>query len=445
MTELEPILLSLFRKLPSGVVLWRLEEPANDGSLRLVDANVAAETQLGIRLSLSKGETMRDLFPFWGADRRKIYADAVRSGIPKIFSENMFAEDHVTTNIVNVTAMPLGAQVVAGLFEAPAVRAAHDESNRRMNKFMNAILENMPAMVFVKDARDLRFELFNRSGERLLGVAREDMIGKTDLDFFPLEQAEFFQNKDREVLRDGGIHEIAEEPIDTAKGRRWLHTKKVSIMSDHGVPEHLLGISVDITEQRLAQQEVERQRQLIETIAITDELTGLHNRRGFMKLAEQYARVAVRRATPFAIMFVDLDGLKTINDHLGHAAGDAALRRVAAAIQSSVRGADIMARLGGDEFVILIDDATEEKVAIVGERIQHRLAEDGPSGEGASPLTVSIGSAFHTPGWPKSIEDLLSEADQNMYVEKRGGGIRGVVSPAIVANADSELPHKRKA
>src|SRR4051794_38072277 len=96
--------------------------------------------------------------------------------------------------------------------------------------FLDAIVENIPAMVFVKDARELRFELFNRAGEDLLGISRAELIGKTDLDLFPREQGEFFQRKDREVLASGKLLEIPEEPIETAKGPRWLHTRKIPVL-----------------------------------------------------------------------------------------------------------------------------------------------------------------------------------------------------------------------
>jgi len=82
--------------------------------------------------------------------------------------------------------------------------------------YLDAIIENIPNMVFVKDAKDLRFTLFNRAGEELIGAPRDVLIGKSDFDFVPREQAEAFTTKDREVLRQTGLVDIWEEPIDTA-------------------------------------------------------------------------------------------------------------------------------------------------------------------------------------------------------------------------------------
>jgi PAS domain S-box-containing protein len=120
------------------------------------------------------------------------------------------------------------------------------------------VIEHVPAMIFVKDATALRFERFNRAGEELLGRSRHDFLGKTDHDFFPAEQADAFVAKDREVLAERRRHDVAEEPIETPAGTRWLHTRKVPILDEGGEATHLLGISLDITAQRAARQRLEQ-------------------------------------------------------------------------------------------------------------------------------------------------------------------------------------------
>ena len=119
---------------------------------------------------------------------------------------------------------------------------------------LRAILENLPLMVFVKDAKDLRFVRFNQAGESLLGIRREEMLGKTDYDFFPPEQAGFFVAKDRETLRSGQSVDVPEEAIETKHGLRWLHTRKVVVRADDGTPRYLLGISEDISQRKLAEE-----------------------------------------------------------------------------------------------------------------------------------------------------------------------------------------------
>ena len=130
-------------------------------------------------------------------------------------------------------------------------RKQAEEELHRMNAFLDSIVENIPNMIFIKDAGELRFVLFNKAGEDLLGNSREDLIGKNDYDFFPKEQADFFTQKDREVLTGKKVLDIPEEPIQTRiKGVRSIHTKKVPILDARGEPKYLLGISEDITERK---------------------------------------------------------------------------------------------------------------------------------------------------------------------------------------------------
>lgn len=130
------------------------------------------------------------------------------------------------------------------------LRADLDENSR----FLDSVIENLPIMLFVKEAQDLRFIRWNKAGADLVGVPAESFIGKTDYDFFPPEEAEFFVQKDREVLAGGQLIDIAEEPIETTdKGQRLLHTIKVPVMDTEGNPRYLLGISQDITERKKAE------------------------------------------------------------------------------------------------------------------------------------------------------------------------------------------------
>jgi len=125
------------------------------------------------------------------------------------------------------------------------------EELRASRGFLDSIIENIPNMVFVKDAKTLRFVRFNRAGEEMLGRTREALLGKNDFDFFPEEQARNFAEADRKVLRGRAVVDIAEEPIQNAKGETlYLHTKKIPVFGVDGNPEFLLGISEDITEAR---------------------------------------------------------------------------------------------------------------------------------------------------------------------------------------------------
>lgn len=134
---------------------------------------------------------------------------------------------------------------------------------KKVNNFLDTILENIPNMVFVKDADELRFVRFNKAGEKLLGYSRQDLIGKNDYDFFPKEQADFFTSKDHDALNKKDITSIPEEIIKTTYGERWLHTKKIPIFDDKGRPAYLLGISEDITDKKLAEEKLKTQNFLL--------------------------------------------------------------------------------------------------------------------------------------------------------------------------------------
>ncbi len=132
------------------------------------------------------------------------------------------------------------------------------------NRFLDAIIENIPDMIFVKDAEHLAFQRFNRAGEDLLGTPRSALLGKNDYDFFPKDQAEFFQAKDRNTLESKVLLDIPEEPIETKNGLRWLHTKKVPILDERGEARYLLGISEDITARKTAEAALVRAKEAAE-------------------------------------------------------------------------------------------------------------------------------------------------------------------------------------
>jgi PAS domain S-box-containing protein len=131
-----------------------------------------------------------------------------------------------------------------------------EDNMKQTNEFIDSVLENIPNMVYVKEVKELRYIRFNKAGEKLLGYSKHDIIGKTDYDLYPKEQADFFIKKDREAIRNKELLNIPEETIFTKSGDRWLHTKKITITDENNNPVYLLGISEDITERKKLEREV---------------------------------------------------------------------------------------------------------------------------------------------------------------------------------------------
>ena len=127
-------------------------------------------------------------------------------------------------------------------------------------RFLASVLENLPNMVFVKDAAELRFVRFNRAGEELLGISRDELIAKTDHDLFPKHEADASVQKDREALECEGVVDVPDEQIQTPRGPRILHTRKIAIRDEQGEARYVLGISEDTTDRRLAERAAETAR-----------------------------------------------------------------------------------------------------------------------------------------------------------------------------------------
>jgi two-component system, cell cycle response regulator len=159
--------------------------------------------------------------------------------------------------------------------------------------------------------------------------------------------------------------------------------------------------------------------QELRSLALFDDLTGLHNRRAFWTLAAQELRVAVRNDQSFLMFFADIDGLKKINDAQGHQEGDLAIIRTARALQQTFRTSDIIARLGGDEFAVMALEASsqQDESAILGRLAAHLRALHGD--EARYDLRLSVGSARYDPRNPAPLSELMDRADRSMYKEKR--------------------------
>ncbi len=277
--------------------------------------------------------------------------------------------------------------------------------------FLDAVVECIPSMVFVKDALDGRFVLLNKAGEDLLGVSRYDLIGKTDFDLFEAEDAERFRQADQAVVASGKLVCIENEPVATPSGVRSLRTQKVGVPDVDGRPRYLLGISEDVTEKLRVE---ERSRHL----ALHDVLTDLPNRLKFQNILDQELEGKKHRDRDFVLLLLDLDRFKAVNDRLGHHAGDDLLRQVSKRMLSLMGKHDIVARLGGDEFgVIHQGRISEDSASRLAQRLIGALSEPFSIDGQLVSIGCSAGIAMRS-RHGCSADALMKRADLALYAAK---------------------------
>ena len=279
------------------------------------------------------------------------------------------------------------------------------------------LVDSLTDAVLVLDP-ERRIVAFNPSATRLLGTTGDAVGQAIDqvLHQFPELVAVCQGTGDQEAeipMRPGqsgpsGSERLAIPP----PAARWFNLRVTAIEDERGRDAGCLVVLRDVTERR---QMVET----IRTLSLTDELTGLLNRRGFTSLAEQQLRTSIRTRNRLWLVFADLDGLKDINDRLGHEAGDRAICEIARLLRmGSFREADLVARLGGDEFAILATETARADGEQVVKRVDDALrrANETPGREFA--LSLSTGVAIFDPERPQTLDQLIGEADRLMYQAK---------------------------
>ena len=270
----------------------------------------------------------------------------------------------------------------------------------------NGILRLRPRCDASGEVRDFLCVFANPAAAAWLGKAQIELMGRPFKDAVHPHTPFLFQAF-RDVLRTGEACDV-ERPVRRAGEEHWLRFLAVPAGED------LLVTTVDVTER------MQREREL-EEAACQDPLTGLLNRRGLEADAAALLGDIAEHPAPAALLYVDLDDFKQINDSLGHEAGDLVLCELAARLQGCTRGPDLLARIGGDEFVLLLPDADAAAAREVAERIAAAVREPIAVDACAVACGVSVGVAL-APADGTELKTLLQAADRAMYRAKSGGG-----------------------
>jgi two-component system cell cycle response regulator len=269
-------------------------------------------------------------------------------------------------------------------------RHALEEIKQAQANF-RTLMETTGDAVLVVDAQGT-VRYVNPAAELLFDVRAEELTGTPFL--FPLEEE--------------GKREIN---ITSPNGDILVGDMRVVNSSWDGEVVRLVTIR-DITEMVLLRERLKEE-------AITDPLTGLYNRRGFLMLGEERLALADRLGFSVVCLFADLDGFKAVNDTFGHEEGDRVLRETADVLRRTFRAADVLGRIGGDEFAVLLVQDGPEGIGAVMARLRHTLEQANVRNENPSVrLSLSLGVSMRLPETPCTLSELMDEADQSMYKEK---------------------------
>ena len=259
----------IFEKANDGIAIHDIETG------RILSANEKAYSMIGYTkeefLNSNVGDFSAGFEPYTQEHALSWIKKAATEG-PQLFEWLCKHKDgHLYWVQVNLKCANISGQKrLLAIVRDITARKQSEEELKKINIFLDSVFENIPNMVFVKDAETLSFERFNKAAENVLGYSREELIGKNDYDFYPKEQADFFTKKDREALNNKNLIDISEEPVRNKSGEDIiLHTKKIPILDGSGKPKYLLGISEDITEKKQLEEKLKESEMLHRLIAIS--------------------------------------------------------------------------------------------------------------------------------------------------------------------------------
>jgi diguanylate cyclase (GGDEF)-like protein/PAS domain S-box-containing protein len=258
-------------------------------------------------------------------------------------------------------------EFLIALFDDITDRRSLSQELENTKKFLELVVDNIPVSLIVERVSDGRYLLANRSAETILNRRREDATGLTAADIFNPREAKLIIARDEAAIKKRGLM-TEEHPISTKDGLRLFLTRRMTVLNAAGEPQYLIKTHEDVTDRRQTESRMAH-------MAYHDGLTDLPNRAAFLQALAQMIEACEGTDEEFAVLSVDLDGLKEVNDVFGHAVGDKLLIEVSRRIQASARGG-VVARLSGDEFGLIIDGKQPAAGKALAEQLADALAQE---------------------------------------------------------------------
>jgi diguanylate cyclase (GGDEF)-like protein/PAS domain S-box-containing protein len=398
------------------------EQPRSLSDLELKIADRLRLMSEGIELRKTKGFDAAQSLIATGRGKRMM--DDIRNTVAEMSErENELLEKRRTESTLSarsttITLAILGA-LLLGFLPAGFLVVRQDLKKRRQaeralresEERSKYLIEHANELIYRTDAQG-QLIFVNPTCVETLGVPESELVGRH---YLSLVKQDFREATEKYYLRQF-VKKIPnaylEVPITTQDGREIWLGQNTQLVMEQGRVVGFQAIARDITERKLALEE-------LQNLSLTDDLTGLYNRRGFLTLAEQQMKHVQRSDEHSILVFADIDGLKQINDRFGHQEGSNAIVKAAQILKETFRESDILARLGGDEFTVLATVASNDRTDAIKNRLQQKIRSFNAQHDLDYDLSMSIGIAQLDLQSKHSIDDLIRRADAAMYEHKQ--------------------------